>query len=125
MFDADYYITPGSFACVMQLFRGDSGPGLMLVVSPDGRLAELDSNKALATNVFSHWFNLKVMHDPSIRNGVTIYINDVLRATYNLRRSKAYYFKCGVYSRPKSTQSEVYIHAIRYWVKPPTTLPAQ
>jgi len=125
LFDADYYVMPGTFACVMQLFRGNSGPGLLLVVSPNGRLSELRSGKVLASNVFNHWFNLKVVHYPGVRNGVTIYVNDVLRYTFNIKRSKAYYFKCGVYSREKSKKSEVFIHAIRCWVKNPTTQPVE
>jgi hypothetical protein len=116
MFDADYYISPGTFACIAQVFDAAHGPMQMIIADPDGRIT-MRGRDLIMTNAIGRWWNLKMINDPSVGGKVKIYANDVLVGTYDSRGPRDYYFKCGVYSRENSGRSEVRVRNIKMWVK--------
>lgn len=116
MFEADVNVSPGTFACVAQVFDAQHGPVTMLIAHPDGTLTV--GHSVVATNVIGRWWNLKVVNDPSPGGKVRVYVDNALAGTYNSRGPRDYYFKCGVYSRENSDRSEALFRNIRMWVKP-------
>jgi hypothetical protein len=116
MFDADYYICPGTFACIGQVFDAAHGPMQMIIASPDGRVT-MRGHDLVMTNAIGRWWNLKMINDPSVGGKVKIYANNVLVGTYDSRGPRDYYFKCGVYSRESSDRSEVRVRNIKMWVR--------
>jgi hypothetical protein len=123
MFEADAYIKPGTFACIMQDFLL-RGPMMLLVVSRDGTVRDLHSNTVIMRHAYGRWFNLKVIDDPTAGKGlVKVFIDNSLVATFREGGGKQHYFKCGVYSREGSQRNETLYRDIRYWQPAPTTPP--
>ena len=116
MFDADVNVSPGTFACIAQVFDDKHGPVLMLVAHPDGKIT-VGPQSVIGTNVLGRWWNLKITNDPVPDGRIRIYINNLPAGTYRNRGSRDYYFKCGVYSRKGSARSEARFRNIRVWVK--------
>lgn len=122
MFDADLNISPGTFACIAQVFDSAHGPVAMLIAHPDGRvtISVHDSSKhndVIKTNAIGCWWNLKMTNDPRPGGKIHIYADDVLVGTYDNRGRRDYYFKCGVYSRENSNRSEVRYRNIKMWIR--------
>jgi hypothetical protein len=122
MFDGDLNISPGTFACIAQVFDAAHGPVVMLIAHPDGRvtISLHDANKlndVIETNAIGRWWNLKMTNDPKVGGKIKIYADNVLVGTYNSRGPREYYFKCGVYSRENSERSEVRYRNIKLWTK--------
>ena len=122
MFDADVNISPGTFACIAQVFDAAHGPVAMLIAHPDGRVTislhdSAKINDLIMTNAIGRWWNLKMTDDPQVGGKINIYADNVLVGTYDSRGPRDYYFKCGVYSRINSDRSEVRYRNIKMWVK--------
>ncbi|MDR3458893.1 MAG: polysaccharide lyase family 7 protein [Verrucomicrobiae bacterium] len=122
MFDGDVMISPGTYACIGQVFDAAHGPEAMVVAHPDGTVTvqvhDLPKvNDVVSTNAIGHWWNLKMQNDTRAGGQVKIYVDNVLVATYPGRGPRDYYFKCGVYSREGSDLSEVRYRNIKMWVK--------
>jgi hypothetical protein len=116
MFDGDVNITPGTFACIAQVFDAKHGPVTMIIAHPDGTVTA--GNRGLiATNAIGHWWNLKLTADTSAGGKIRVYVDNVLAGTYNCRGPREYYFKCGVYSRKDSDRSDVRYRDLKMWVK--------
>ena len=115
MFDADLKISPGTSACIAQVFDAAHGPVTMLIAHPDGTVTI--GRSVIATNVIGRWWNLKMTNDPVAGGKIQIYADNRLVGTYNNRGPRDYYFKCGVYSRRDSARSEVRYRHIRVWVR--------
>ena len=115
MFDGNLNISPGTFACIAQVFDAAHGPVTMLIANPNGTVTA--AGKVIATNAIGHWWNLKMTDDPAEGGKIKIYVNNVLVGTYNSRGPREYYFKCGVYSRKDSGRSEVRYRNIKMWVR--------
>jgi hypothetical protein len=115
MFDADLNISPGTFACIAQVFDAAHGPVTMLITHPDGTVTV--GHTVIATNAIGRWWNLKMTNDPVAGGKIKIYANNVLAATFDNRGPRDYYFKCGVYSRRDSARSEVRYRRIKVWVR--------
>jgi hypothetical protein len=122
MFDGDVNVSPGTFACIAQVFDAAHGPVTMLVAHPDGTVTI--GHSVVATNVINHWCNLKMTNDTQPGGKIKIYWNDTLVGTYNSRGPRDYYFKCGVYSRDNSDRSDVRYRNIKMWSRPSEPLPA-
>jgi hypothetical protein len=119
MFDADYYVCPGTFACIAQVFDAAHGPVTMFIAHPDGTVVA--GHTVIATNVIDRWWNLKIANDLAPGGKIKVYADDVLVGTFDNRGPRDYYFKCGVYSRKNSNRSEVRVRDIKMWVKPSTS----
>ena len=122
MFDADVYVSPGTFACIAQVFDAAHGPVVMLIAHPDGTVTvnahdAPKTNDLIATNAIGHWWNIKMTNDTKPGGKIRIYADNVLVGTYGSRGPRDYYFKCGVYSREKSDRSEARYRNIKLWVK--------
>jgi hypothetical protein len=116
MFDADVNIRPGTFACIGQVFDAVHGPIQMIIAHPDGTVTL--GRTTIKTNAIGQWWNLKMKNDPAPGGKIRIYADNVLVGTYASRGPRAYYFKCGVYSRKNSARSEAWFRNIKMWVKP-------
>jgi len=116
MFDGDINITPGTFACIAQVFDAKHGPVTMIIAHPDGRVT-VGNRDVIRTNAIGNWWNLKMTDDTKAGGKIKIYVDDVLAGTYNSRGPRDYYFKCGVYSRKDSDRSDVRYRNIKMWVK--------
>jgi hypothetical protein len=116
MFDADMNVSPGTFACIAQVFDAKHGPVTMLIAHPDGTVA-VGNHDLIKTNAIGRWWNLKLTNDPKEGGKIKIYTDNVLVGTYTNRGPREYYFKCGVYSRKDSDRSEIRIRNIKMWVK--------
>jgi hypothetical protein len=114
MFDADVNISPGCFACIMQVFDAAHGPVTMLIAHPDGTVT-VGNHDVIKTNAIGNWWNLKVTNDTAPGGKIRIYVDNVLAGTYSSRGSRDYYFKCGVYSRKNSARSEARFRNIDVW----------
>jgi len=115
MFDGDVNVQPGTFACIAQVFDEAHGPVTMVIAHPDGTVTV--GRDTIKTNAIGHWWNLKMTDDPAPDGKIKIYADNVLVGTYASRGPRAYYFKCGVYSRKDSARSEVWYRNVRMWVK--------
>jgi alginate lyase len=115
MFDGDVNIQPGTFACIAQVFDEAHGPVTMVIAHPDGTVTV--GRDTIKTNAIGHWWNLKMTDDPATGGKIKIYADNALVGTYASRGPRAYYFKCGVYSRKDSARSEVWYRNVRMWVK--------
>jgi hypothetical protein len=115
MFDADVNISPGTFACIAQVFDAAHGPVTMLIAHPDGSVTV--GRDVIKTNAIGNWWNLKVSNDPGTNGQIKIYVDNVLAGAYRSRGPREYYFKCGVYSRKDSARSEVRFRNIKVWEK--------
>jgi len=122
MFDGDVYISPGTFACIAQVFDAKHGPMQMVFAHPDGRVT-MRGHDLITTNAIGRWWNLKMSNDPKDGGKVKIYADNVLVGTYDSRGPRDYYFKCGVYARKDSGRSEVRYRNIKMWVKPDDAKP--
>jgi len=116
MFDADVNISPGTFACIAQVFDAKHGPVRMIIAHPDGTV--MLGHDLVKTNAIGHWWNLKMTNDTKTGGKIRIYADNVLIGTYDSRGPRDYYFKCGVYSRENSARSEAAFRNVRMWVKP-------
>jgi hypothetical protein len=116
LFEADYFVKPGTFACIMQVFDAKHGPVTMLIAHPDGRVT-IGNSTVIKTNAIGNWWNLKVSNDPATNGLIKIYVDNIAVATNHSRGPREYYFKCGVYSRKDSERSEVLIRNVRTWVR--------
>lgn len=116
MFDADYKITSGSYACIMQVFAG-RGPMGMMIVQRNGDVT-YGGTRIIMHGAYDHWFNMKVINQNREDGVVKVYIDNQLAGTFNNQGVKPYYFKAGVYSRHGSDRSEVLLRDIKYWVNP-------
>jgi hypothetical protein len=116
MFDADINISPGTFACIAQVFDAAHGPVTMLIAHPDGSVTV--GHGVIKTNAIGRWWNLKITNDPAPNGKISIYVDNVLVGTYPSRGPREYYFKCGVYSRKNSDRSEARFRDIKIWEKP-------
>jgi len=116
MFDADVNVQPGTFACIGQVFDEENGPVTMLISHPDGKVTA-GNNVLIQTNAIGNWWNLKMSNDSAEGGKIRIYVDNVLKGTFNSRGPRAYYFKCGVYSRKNSGRSEALFRNIKMWVK--------
>ena len=119
MFDADVKVQPGTFACIGQVFDEAHGPITMLIAHPDGKVT-IGNSTVIKTNAIGNWWNLKMSNDPAEGGKIRIYADNVLVGTYKSRGPRAYYFKCGVYSRKNSERSEALFRNIKMWVKSDT-----
>ncbi len=122
MFDGDVNISPGTFACIAQVFDAQHGPVAMLIAHPDGVVTiqlhdEPKIHDVVKTNAISHWWNLKIAEDTKLDGKIKIYADNLLIGTYNSRGPRDYYFKCGVYSRENSGRSEVLYRDVKMWAK--------
>ncbi|HSY18056.1 MAG TPA: polysaccharide lyase family 7 protein [Candidatus Acidoferrales bacterium] len=122
MFDGDVMISPGTSACIGQVFDAAHGPVAMVVAHPDGTVTvqvhDLPKvNDLVSTNAIGHWWNLKMQNDTREGGQVKIYVDNVLVGTYPGRGPREYYFKCGVYSREGSDLSDVRYRNIKMWMK--------
>jgi hypothetical protein len=115
MFDADVNVQPGTFACIAQVFDEAHGPVTMLIAHPDGTV--MIGRTTVKTNAIGKWWNLKMTNDPGQGGKIRIYADNILVGTFPSRGPRAYYFKCGVYSRKNSARSEVWYRNIKMWVK--------
>jgi hypothetical protein len=122
MFDGDVNITPGTFACIAQVFDANHGPVIMLIAHPDNSVTI--GHTVIATNVIGRWSNLKMTNDTREGGKIHIYWDNVLVGTYNSRGPRDYYFKCGVYSRENSDRSDVRYRNVKMWSRPSQPLPA-
>jgi len=116
MFDGDVNISPGTFACIAQVFDAKHGPVTMLIAHPDGTVT-IGNRDVIKTNAIGHWWNLKMTDDTKAGGKIRIYLDNVLAGTYNSRGPREYYFKCGVYSRKDSERSDVRYRNIKMWEK--------
>lgn len=116
MFDGDVNVSPGTFACIAQVFDAKHGPMQMIIAHPDGRVTMRDHD-LIMTNAIGKWWNLKMTNDTKDGGKVKVYANNVLVGTYDSRGPRDYYFKCGVYSRKDSNRSEVRYRNIKIWEK--------
>ncbi|HSY18401.1 MAG TPA: polysaccharide lyase family 7 protein [Candidatus Acidoferrales bacterium] len=116
MFDGDVNITPGTFACIAQVFDAAHGPVTMIIAHPDGKVT-VGNSDVIRTNAIGTWWNLKMTDDTKAGGKIRIYVDNVLAGTYNSRGPRDYYFKCGVYSRKDSDRSDVRYRNIKLWVK--------
>jgi hypothetical protein len=116
MFDGDVNISPGTFACIAQVFDAKHGPVTMIIAHPDGRVT-VGNRDVIRTNAIGTWWNLKMTDDTKAGGKIRIYVDNVLAGTYNSRGPREYYFKCGVYSRKDSDRSDVRYRNLRLWVK--------
>ena len=116
MFDGDVNVSPGTFACIAQVFDAAHGPVTMLIAHPDGTVTI--GHELIKTNAIGHWWNLKMTDDPKVGGKIKIYADNVLVGTYDSRGPRDYYFKCGVYSRKDSSRSEVRYRNIKMWIRP-------
>jgi len=117
MFDFDVNISPGTSACIAQVFDAAHGPVTMIIARPDGTVAVRDRD-VIKTNAIGQWWNLKATCDPATNGLIKIYVDNVLVQTYRSRGPREYYFKCGVYSRKGSDRSEARFRNIKVWEKP-------
>ena len=115
MFDGDVKVTPGTFACIAQVFDADNGPVTMVIAHPDGQVTV--GHTVIATNVIGRWWNLKLTNDTREGGKINVYADDVLKGTFDSRGPRSYYFKCGVYARTGSDLSDVRYRNIKMWVK--------
>lgn len=115
MFEGDVNIKPGTFACIAQVFDEAHGPVTLVIAHPDGTVTI--GHDIIATNAIGRWWNLKITNDPAPGGKIRFYVDDKLEGTYAGRGPRAYYFKCGVYSRKGSQRSEVLYRNIRMWVR--------
>jgi len=115
MFDGDVNVSPGTFACIAQVFDANHGPVTMVIAHPDGTVTV--GHTTIATNVIGRWWNLKMTNDTKSGGKINIYADDVLKATFNSRGPRDYYFKCGVYSRNGSDLSDVRYRNVRMWTR--------
>ena len=116
MFDGDVNVSPGTFACIAQVFDAAHGPVTMLIAHPDGTVTI--GHSVIAKDVIGHWNNLKMTNDTKAGGKINVYWNDVLVGTYDNRGPREYYFKCGVYCRDKSFRSDVRYRNVKMWSKP-------
>ena len=123
MFDADVNISPGTFACIAQVFDAAHGPVTMLIAHPDGSVTV--GHDVIKTNAIGNWWNLKMTDDPHTNGPIHIYVNNVLVHTGHSRGPRDYYFKCGVYSRKNSDRSEARFRDIKVWEKPDSSAPEE
>ena len=123
MFDGDVNVSPGTFACIAQVFDAAHGPVTMVIAHPDG--AVTIGRDVIKTNAIGRWWNLKMTDDPRAGGKIKIYADNVLVGTYASRGPRDYYFKCGVYSRKNSDRSEVRYRNIKMWVKPDDASPSE
>jgi len=117
MFDFDVNISPGTSACIAQVFDAKHGPVTMIIARPNGTIAVRDRD-VIKTNAIGQWWNLKMTCDPATNGLIKIYVDNVLAKTYPSRGPREYYFKCGVYSRHGSERSEARFRNIKVWEKP-------
>lgn len=123
MFDGDVNVSPGTFACIAQVFDAAHGPVTMVIAHPDG--AVTIGRDVIKTNAIGRWWNLKMTDDPRAGGKIKIYADNVLVGTYASRGPRDYYFKCGVYSRKNSDRSEVRYRNIKMWIKPEDASPSK
>lgn len=116
MFDGDVNVSPGTFACIAQVFDAKHGPVTMLIAHPDGTVTV--GHSVIARDVIAHWNNLKMTNDTKAGGKINIYWNDALVGTYDSRGPREYYFKCGVYSRDNSFRSDVRYRNVKMWSRP-------
>lgn len=116
MFDGDVNISPGTFACIAQVFDQDHGPVVMVIAHPDGTVTV--GHTVIAGRVIGQWWNLKMTNDTREGGKIKIYVNDELKDTYANRGPRDYYFKCGVYSRTGSERSDVRYRNVKMWTRP-------
>jgi hypothetical protein len=121
MFGADVNVSPGTFACIAQVFDAAHGPVTMLIAHPDGSVTV--GHNVIKTNAIGNWWNLKMINDPHSNGLVSIYVDNVLVHTNLSRGPREYYFKCGVYSRKDSARSEARFRDIKVWEKQDLTGP--
>jgi hypothetical protein len=122
MFDGDVNVSPGTFACIAQVFDANHGPVTMLVAQTNNTVTI--GHSVIATNVIGRWCNLKMTNDTKEGGKINIYWDNVLVGTYPSRGPREYYFKCGVYSRDGSDRSDVRYRNIKMWTKPSEPSPA-
>ena len=115
MFSGDVNVQPGTFACIAQVFDEAHGPVTMVIAHPDGTVTI--GHDTIKTNAIGHWWNLKMTDDPASGGKIKIYADNVLMGTYASRGPRAYYFKCGVYSRKNSERSEAWYRNVKMFVK--------
>jgi hypothetical protein len=115
MLDVDMNVRPGTFACIAQAFDEARGPVTMVIAHPDGTVTV--GHDVIVTNAIDRWWNLKITNDPSHGGKIHVYVDNKLVGTYASRGPRAYYFKCGVYSRKGSQRSEVWCRNIKMWVR--------
>src|SRR6185436_18660876 len=77
MFDADVNISPGTAACIAQVFDAAHGPVMMLIARPDGTVTEGHS-RLIKTNAINHCWNLKMTTDPIAGGKIKVYMDNVL-----------------------------------------------
>ena len=106
-------IAPGTFACIAQVFDAAHGPVTMVIAHPDGTV--LIGHEVIKTNAIGGWGDLKLTNDPRDGGKIHVYVDDVLKGTYDSRGPRQYYFKCGVYSRKDSDRSEVWYRDVKEW----------
>ena len=121
MFSGDVNVQPGTFACIAQVFDEAHGPVTMVIAHPDGTVTI--GRDTIKTNAIGNWWNLKMTDDPAEGGKIKIYADNKLVGTYASRGPRAYYFKCGVYSRKNSERSEVWYRNVKMWVKAEAPVP--
>jgi len=119
MMDCDMYITPGTFACISQVFG--TGPMCIIIVDKDGTITDLRTHDVIAKDMNDKWFNWTIIHDPDAvgPGAIKVYIDGKL-ATDKIEATKqaSFYFKVGVYSRKDSNRNEVKVRNLQYLIKP-------
>jgi hypothetical protein len=120
MMDCDLFITPGTFACISQVFG--AGPMSIIIVDTNGLITDLRTHAVIARDMNGKWFHWTILHDTGATGpgAIKIYIDgklagDRIAAT----RQTSYYFKIGVYSRKGSHRNEVKVRNLHYLIKPP------
>ncbi|MFD1257528.1 polysaccharide lyase family 7 protein [Mucilaginibacter terrae] len=117
-FEADYKVYKGSqHPIIMQVFGGTTSATAFNMKAYDeneGSFKHYDS-KVLQTGIYDKWQHVNVIHNAD-SGKVMVYINKVLKGTFNDKGDATHYFKCGIYTT-RSDTSKVEIRNIRFWVK--------
>ena len=120
MMDCDLFITPGTFACISQVFG--TGPMCILIVNREGTISDLRTHAVIAEKMNGRWFHWTLIHDPDGTGpgAVKVYVDGKLADDKIVGRKQAsFYFKIGVYSREGSDRNEVKVRNLRYLIRPP------
>lgn len=121
MMDCDMFITPGTWACISQVFG--TGPMCILVVHTNGTIIDLYTDQVIAENMNGKWFHWTIIHDPSATGpgAIKVYVDGKLASDkISGRKQASYYLKIGVYSRKGSTRNEIKVRHLQYLIKPPS-----
>jgi len=124
MMDCDMFITPGTFACISQVFGG-TGPMCIIIVDTNGTISDLRTHAVIARNMNGKWFHWTIIHNPDATGpgAVKVYIDGKLASDkISGNKAKFFYFKIGVYSRKGSNRNEIKVRNLKYFIKPPAAI---